>query len=294
MKNDYINIKGARIHNLKNLNLKIRKNTITAITGVSGSGKSSLAFDLLFEEGRFRYLQAIGLPPRIISEKQFDEISGLSPTVAVEQRTVRFRNPRSTVGTRTGIYNYLRMLFASEALVLCPNCKTRVKGKMCNKCKTQLTQLEIKHFSFNEPSGMCLHCTGRGYVREFKVHKIVPDPEKTLYEICVAAKTVFADMRNFIYSLAKHYNFHPDTPYKELPQKIKHIFLHGSGDDEIEFELKSKNYTHKTKRAFEGVIPHMERTLEKGISSHRHRKIEEVYMEKVVCPKCNGREITVK
>ncbi|MBA7638675.1 UvrABC system protein A [subsurface metagenome] len=129
---DKIEIVGGRIHNLKNINLSIPKNKIIAVTGVSGSGKSSLAFDLLFEEGRARYLQAIGMPPRLESEKPFDAISGLSPTVAVEQRTVRYRNPRSTVGTRTGLYNYLRMLYASCSERICPICKVAVDK--CNTC----------------------------------------------------------------------------------------------------------------------------------------------------------------
>ena len=162
-----IEIIGGRIHNLKNINLKIPKNKIIAITGVSGSGKSSLAFDLIFEEGRTRYLQAIGMPPRLESEKQFDSISGLSPTIAVEQRTVRYKNPRSTVGTRTGIYNYLRMLYATEAERLCPICKTPVRDDLvCDVCGMKVNRLEIKNFSFNEPSGMCLNCKGRGYIRE--------------------------------------------------------------------------------------------------------------------------------
>lgn len=152
-----IEIFGARIHNLKNIDVTIPKHKIIAITGVSGSGKSSLAFDLLFEEGRSRYMQAIGFPPRLESEKQFDRINGLSPTIAVEQRTVRFVNPRSTVGTRTGIYNYLRMLFSLEAKRLCPICKEPInEDNSCEICGMAVDPLEIKHFSFNEPSGMCL------------------------------------------------------------------------------------------------------------------------------------------
>ncbi|UCE14306.1 MAG: hypothetical protein JSV04_03795, partial [Candidatus Heimdallarchaeota archaeon] len=86
---DHIEVVGARIHNLKNIEVKIPKNKIVTITGVSGSGKSSLAFDILFEEGMRRYLQSIGLPPRVEKEKPFDSLTGLSPTVAVEQRTTR-------------------------------------------------------------------------------------------------------------------------------------------------------------------------------------------------------------
>ena len=93
---DEIKVVGARIHNLKNINVNIPKKKIILITGVSGSGKSSLAFDIVFDEGMNRYLQSIGFPPKFEDEKPFDYIEGLSPTVAVEQRTTRVFNPRST------------------------------------------------------------------------------------------------------------------------------------------------------------------------------------------------------
>ncbi|KKL92096.1 hypothetical protein LCGC14_1888100, partial [marine sediment metagenome] len=124
------------------------------ITGVSGSGKSSLAFDIIFDEGMNRYLQAIGFPPKLEDEKPFDLIEGLSPTIAVEQRTTRIFNPRSTIGTKTIIYNLLRMLYAIEGELLCPICKIAVdKSLECEQCGMVRDRVEIKHFSFNEPSG---------------------------------------------------------------------------------------------------------------------------------------------
>lgn len=151
---DEIKIVGARIHNLKSLNVNIPKKKITLITGVSGSGKSSLAFDIIFNEGMNRYLQAIGFPPKLEDEKPFDLIEGLSPTVAVEQRTTRAFNPRSTVGTKTIIYNLLRMLYAIEGELLCPICKIPVDENLeCKQCGMVRDRVEIKHFSFNEPSG---------------------------------------------------------------------------------------------------------------------------------------------
>jgi excinuclease ABC subunit A len=215
-----IEIKGGRINNLKNIDVSIPKHQIIAITGVSGSGKSSLAFDLLFEEGRTRYLQAIGLPPRLETEKEFDLITGLSPTIAVEQRTTRYINPRSTIGTRTGIYNFLRMLYAIEGKPLCPICKIPVsKNNDCDICGMSVDPLEMKHFSFNEPSGLCLKCSGRGYIREFKPDKLIPNENWTLIQICKAATGVFADLKGWMPSIAQHYKFDLDTPYKDLPKK---------------------------------------------------------------------------
>ena len=136
---DQIKIEGARIHNLKNINVNLPKEKIILITGVSGSGKSSLAFDIIFDEGMNRYLQSIGFPPKFEDEKPFDRIEGLSPTVAVEQRTTRVFNPRSTVGTKTGIYGLLRMLYSVEGIILCPICKEMVNQSTL-ECDQSLLQ----------------------------------------------------------------------------------------------------------------------------------------------------------
>jgi excinuclease UvrABC ATPase subunit len=108
-----IKITGARIHNLKNIDIEIPKNKLTVITGVSGSGKSSLAFDTLYEEGKRRYLMFSNTQFMVDNVPSFDSITGLSPTVAVEQRITRQSNPRSTVGTRTKIGTMLAALFAA-------------------------------------------------------------------------------------------------------------------------------------------------------------------------------------
>ncbi len=287
-----IEIFGARIHNLKNIDVTIPKHKIIAITGVSGSGKSSLAFDLLFEEGKTRYMQAIGLPPRLESEKKFARILGLSPTIAVEQRTVRFVNPRSTVGTRTGIYNYLRMLFSLEAKRLCPICKEVVgKDFTCDICGMAVDRLEIKHFSFNEPSGMCLKCTGRGYIRQFRSEKIIPNENWTLVEICNAASGSFAALNRWMPCLADHYGFNVEAPYKDLPKKIQKIFLYGTGKEKIVFQMESKQYKHVAEKLYEGIIPHLERAMETSVSSYRQKIIEKKYMDRVICPDCGGYKI---
>lgn len=110
---EYIEIKNAHVHNLRGVDVSIPKNKLTVITGVSGSGKSSLAFDTLYEEGRKRYLMFSGVQIMVEKEGIVDEITGLSPTVAVEQRIIRQSNPRSTVGTRTQIEALLASMFAN-------------------------------------------------------------------------------------------------------------------------------------------------------------------------------------
>ena len=121
--NDKIIIKGARVHNLKNISLEIPKNKLIVFTGVSGSGKSSLAFDTIFAEGQRRYIESLSPYARQflgqMDRPDVDEITGLSPAIAIDQRALS-HNPRSTVGTLTEIYDYLRVLYARLGEVFCP------------------------------------------------------------------------------------------------------------------------------------------------------------------------------
>ena len=120
---DGIYIKGAREHNLKSIDVFIPRNQITVVTGVSGSGKSSLAFDTVYSEGQRRYIETLSTYSRYfmdqLSPPNVDSIFGLSPVVAIDQKTISY-NPRSTIGTVTEIYDYLRLLFAKLGTPFCP------------------------------------------------------------------------------------------------------------------------------------------------------------------------------
>jgi len=122
---DFIQIVGTRTHNLKNLDVTIPKNKITIITGLSGSGKSSLAFDTIFAEGQRRYVESLSsYVSQFLSDIErpdFDYIEGLSPAIAIDQKTAS-RNPRSTVATATEIYDFLRLLFSRAGTPFCPKC----------------------------------------------------------------------------------------------------------------------------------------------------------------------------
>ncbi len=125
MPHDKIIIKGARIHNLKNINVEIPRDKFTVITGLSGSGKSSLAFDTIYAEGQRRYVESLSTYARnflqLMEKPEVDSIDGLSPAISIDQKSAP-RNPRSTVGTVTEIYDYLRLLFAKVGTPHCPNC----------------------------------------------------------------------------------------------------------------------------------------------------------------------------
>jgi len=132
MKDNFIFIKGARMHNLKNINVKIPRNQLVVITGISGSGKSSLAFDTIYAEGQRRYIESLSAYARqflgMLDKPDVDYITGLSPAIAIEQRTAS-KNPRSTVGTVTEIYDYLRVLFARIGTPYCPECNKPITSQ---------------------------------------------------------------------------------------------------------------------------------------------------------------------
>ena len=127
---DLLKIRGAREHNLKNIDLDIPRNKLVVISGLSGSGKSSLAFDTIFAEGQRRYVESLSAYARQflgrMDKPDLDLIEGLSPAISIEQKTTH-RNPRSTVGTVTEIYDYYRLLFARIGKAHCPNCGKEIK-----------------------------------------------------------------------------------------------------------------------------------------------------------------------
>ena len=131
-KKDRIRIIGAREHNLKNIDVDLPKNSLTVITGPSGSGKSSLALDILFAEGQRRYVESLSSYARqflgMSKKPDVDQIEGLCPAIAIEQKTVG-ANPRSTVGTITEIYDYLRVLYARIGVVHCPTCNAEIRAE---------------------------------------------------------------------------------------------------------------------------------------------------------------------
>ena len=130
MEPKYISIRGARMHNLKNISVDLPRNRLVVFTGLSGSGKSSLAFDTLYAEGQRRYVESLSTYARQflgqMEKPEVDSLEGLSPAVSIEQRTTS-RNPRSTVGTITEIYDHLRLLFARVGRPYCPECGEEIR-----------------------------------------------------------------------------------------------------------------------------------------------------------------------
>ena len=141
---NYINIKGARTHNLKNISLNLPRNKLIVITGLSGSGKSSLAFDTLYAEGQRRYVESLSAYARQfldrLNKPDVDLIEGLSPAISIEQKSTS-HNPRSTVGTVTEIHDYLRLLFARAGDPVCPEHKIKLEAQTISQIVDQLLEL---------------------------------------------------------------------------------------------------------------------------------------------------------
>ena len=219
-----IKIQGARVHNLKNINISIPKNKLVVATGVSGSGKSSLMFDIIFEEGRKQYLQSLGILSGIDNENKFDNIQGLGPAIAVVQNIIRQSNPRSTVGSRTNIINMLALLYAGEGQIICSSCGKIVDESLtCKICGDVEERLDPSYFSYNSSSGMCMKCSGRGAYFEVNIEKLVPENNTTLEQVFNMVKVTPGYMK----LLEKRFVEYFSMPFYQLPEEVKNEVIYG-------------------------------------------------------------------
>lgn len=246
-----IKIRGARANNLKNLNLEIPRNKLVVITGLSGSGKSSLAFDTIYAEGQRRYVESLSSYARqfvgLMDKPEVDIIEGLSPAISIDQRTVG-NNPRSTVGTITEIYDYLRLLYSRAGVAHCPSCGVKLKkvkalkdaegvekipeGWECPKCQYRRLPLEARDFSFNSTAGACSACTGLG-TKLMVDEDLVFNDKLSLDQgaIKVLVHTNSAKQQELMKELAvvaARHKFTLSTPIKDLTVAQRNALLKGS------------------------------------------------------------------
>ncbi len=409
-----IEVRGAREHNLKNIDVDIPRNELVVITGLSGSGKSSLAFDTIYAEGQRRYVESLSAYARqfldMMEKPDVDHITGLSPAISIEQKTTS-KNPRSTVGTVTEIYDYLRLLFARvgtpyspatgkpieaqqvqdmvdrvmgmevglrayllapivrdrkgeyrkefmelrkqgfqrvkvdgefyeldepptldkkfrhdidvvvDRLVLREGMETRLADSLrtaldladgiavletvpaegeieryvfsekfaCPVSGFTIPEIEPRLFSFNAPFGACPDCDGLGVELFFDEQLVVPDKTLTLYKGALAPwrKGKSPYFLQTIESIAKHYKFNKSTPWKDLDPAVQQVFLRGSGDDEIKFRYDEGGRVYEVTRAFEGVIPNMQRRYRETDSNWIREEFER-YQNNRHCAACGG------
>ena len=425
-----IHVRGAREHNLKNVDIEIPRDSLIVFTGLSGSGKSSLAFDTIYAEGQRRYVESLSAYARqfleMMQKPDVDHIDGLSPAISIEQKTTS-KNPRSTVGTVTEIYDYLRLLFArvgvpyspatglpiesqtisqmvdrvmalpegTRLYLLAPIVRGRkgeyrkelielqkkgfqrvkingefyeipdapkldkkfkhdidvvvdrlvVKGDLAtrladsletalkladglaiaeyadkplaksktdgaNKSKNDthervifsqkfacpvsgftIDEIEPRLFSFNAPAGACPKCDGLGTELKFEADLVVPDASLSLKggAIWPWAKTGNTSpyYEQTLQALALHYKFSMTTPWEKLPERIRTILMHGSGEDEITFIYEDGTRQYRTEKAFEGVIGNIERRWRETDSDWVREELSR-YQGAHPCEACGG------
>ncbi len=316
---DEIRVRGARLHNLKNITLSIPKNRFVVLTGVSGSGKSTLGFDILHKEGQRQYLDSLGLVPYGMSKPPVDAITGLSPTVSVDQRLAN-RSPRSTVGTATDVYTYLRVLFARLGHRPCPSCGRDLPPAVdaaeaeadaevgaddaaapeetfpCPYCGAPVPEIDMAHFSFNKPEGACPTCTGLGAVHQANIDRLV-DVEKSILDGAVAGWE--QNLINYhsanLRAAAAYYGFEfdPSRPIKEYTQAQRDLLFFG-----VESPLFRQHFPGVEPPAtvrggrFEGVATSVLRRYAEHIAQHAgeadYRDKLEEFLVTQTCPDCGG------
>ncbi|MBB5959686.1 excinuclease ABC subunit A [Saccharothrix tamanrassetensis] len=276
----FIEVTGARTHNLRDVSVRIPRGRLVAFTGVSGSGKTSLALDTIHAEAQQRYLE--GLSPFVrqyISQRdrpKVDRITGLGATLAVDQRRVN-GNPRSTVATITGIDGHLGLLYSRLPSLAEPG-----------------LVLSTAHFDQHSPEGACPRCHGAGGEWRAAVDLIITDPAKPLF---AGASPWFAKWRStehhFVPALAEKRGVDLDVPWRDLPEQFRHEVLHGTGDEVIDASFTAENRTKTGSWSFSdsqpmiGALAEVERVVANAATPSAKQRYAP-YLRKSPCERCGG------
>ena len=413
-KKEYIKIRGASEHNLKSIDVDIPRNEFVVLTGMSGSGKSSLAFDTIYAEGQRRYMESLSSYARMflgqMEKPNVERIDGLSPAISIDQKSTN-RNPRSTVGTVTEIYDYFRLLSARIGTPHCPKCgrviarqtvdqmvdqimelgegtriqllapvvrgrkglhekvfdrakrsgyvRVRVDGNLyelseeipmeknikhnieivvdrlvvkegiekrlagsienvlelaegllevdviggemlsfsqsfsCPDCGISISEVEPRSFSFNNPFGACPVCFGLGYKMEFDMELIIPNQELSINQGAIVvpgwqscnSKGSFTNA--LLQAMSKEFHFDLDTPYRDYPDSIKDILVHGTNGKKVNVYYEGQRGKGEYPIAFEGLILNLERRYRESGSESLKAEYE-TFMRITPCKECKG------
>ncbi len=413
----YIKIRGASEHNLKSIDIDIPRDEFVVLTGLSGSGKSSLAFDTIYAEGQRRYMESLSSYARQflgqMEKPNVESIEGLPPAISIDQKSTN-RNPRSTVGTVTEIYDYYRLLYARIGIPHCPKCgraitkqtidqmvdtvmqlpeRTKlqilapvVRGRKgehqklfekakksgyvrvivdgnqyeltedikldknikhnidiivdrlvvkegiekrltdslenvfaltegnaivdvidgepinfsqsfaCPDCGISIDEVEPRSFSFNNPFGACPVCYGLGYKMEFDEDLMIPDKSLSLAEgaVQVMGWQSSTEPKSYTYAtlraLSEGYGFSLDTPYKDLPKDIQHMFIHGGDGRILKVHYKGQRGEGVYDLNWEGLIRNVERRYRETFSETAKAEYEQ-FMRITPCAECHGKRL---
>ncbi len=299
-KQDGIVVEGARVHNLQNVSLTIPRGKLTVFTGLSGSGKSSLAFDTIFAEGQRRYVESLSSYARqflgTLQKPDVDQIQGLTPAISIDQRSAT-QSPRSTVGTMSEIYDYLRLLYARVGQPHCTVCGQQLVARAgvpagsakrkaaarkpskqlhCDPCALVYPDITLGSFSFNSPQGACDDCQGLGIRRVMDPDLLLPNPRLTLAEGAIRPWSRLGNQGQSIQKVLDQIDTKTD------------LDIHRPVGEFSETEVRQLLYG--IPGTFEGIIPHLEQRYRDTDSSYVRGELER-YMVDEQCSSCFGKRL---
>ena len=311
-----ISIKGAKENNLKNISLEIPRNKITAVVGVSGSGKSSLIIDVLQKESMRQLFDTMGGPNQV-KKPLVDSIEGLSPVVYIDQHITN-RNPRSTVGTATDLLRVIRLLFAQAGVRECGHCRTAIPPLLaeyesgfeladdvndpsevlrdrCPVCGQEVRKFRMSDFSYNNPGGACPKCHGIGQIYSVN-ESVTVDEDLSVYDGAFKSwgKNEIKVYVPIVLAAGSYYGFtfDPKEKIRNLSPQAKAFLYYGNDDPRF-----TKYYPHTARPKekqylFMGFINDMESKYERLLDNEDWTERFGRFMTRVECPACNGSRLS--
>ena len=297
---DKMLIRGAKVHNLKNIDVEIPLGKIVGIAGVSGSGKSSLALGVLYAEGSRRYLEALSTYTRRrmtqASRACVDEILYVPAALALHQRP-GVPSIRSTFGTGTELLNSLRLMYSRLASHRCPNghylapslAFAAGKELVCPECGTHFYAPSAEELAFNS-QGACQKCGGTGIVRTVDLDTLVPDDSLTIDEGAVAPWNSL--MWSLMTDICREMGVRTDVPFRDLTEREKEIVFHGPAEKKhIFYHNKNSNQAGELDFTYFNAVYTVENALAK-VKDEKGMKRVEKFLKEELCPECHGTRLS--
>jgi len=292
-------VRGARVNNLKNIDVDIPLNQLVGIVGVSGSGKSSLALGTLYAEGSSRYLEALSTYTRrrmaATARADVDSVSHIPPALALRQRP-GMAGVRSTFGTSTELLNIVRLIFSRLAEHRCPHCgeyaaptiKVALEQPItCTRCGNDFNAPGAEELAFNS-EGACPECVGTGITRQVDESSLVPDPTKTIDEGAVAPWNQFGF--NVQPQIAAEFGVRTDVPFQELTDDELEIVFHGP-EEKKHITVTTRKGIHELDFTFRNAYLTVTKELERATDAKRLQRVAKFLVEKT-CPDCGGTRLS--
>ena len=297
-----VKICGARVHNLKNIDVEVPLGKLVAVAGVSGSGKSSLALGILYAEGSRRYLEALSTYTRRrmtqAAEAKIESIENIPPALALRQRPA-VPGVRSTFGTMTELLNSLRLMFSRLGSHRCPNghicppsIETAAMGKIvCPECGAEFEGPSAESFSFNS-GGACRTCGGVGVVRAVNEAALVPDESLTIDGGAVAPWNSL--MWSLMTDVCRAMGVRTDVPFRELTPEEREIVFHGPAvKKHILYKSKNSDVAGELDFTYYNAVYTVENALAKVKDDQGMKRVEK-FLKQDVCPDCGGSRLNEK